>query len=83
MFERGRNYERGLRPSLLNSPLQPENTLVYPLKQAGEGFTLKVLPEGTEVRYEMKIKCKQNLSRLTGYACYVILPIENHYQLEV
>jgi len=50
MFERGRNYERGLRPSLLNSPLQPENTLVYPLKQAGEGFTLKVLPEGTGVR---------------------------------
>jgi hypothetical protein len=37
-FERGKRVKiGGYTPYLLVSPLQPENSLVYSMKQAGEG----------------------------------------------
>jgi len=42
----GRDFERGLCPLSIALPSPANNPLVCPIKQAGEGFTLKVLPEG-------------------------------------
>jgi len=60
LFERGRNFERGIRPLSLTLPSPAINIYEFlPMFPAGEGFTLKVstrrlglkvLPEGTGVR---------------------------------
>jgi hypothetical protein len=51
LFERGRNFERGLCPLSITLPSPAININEFlPMFPDGEGFTLKVLPEGTGVR---------------------------------
>ena len=74
LFERGRNFKRGLRPLSLTLPSPAINNYEFlPMFPAGERFTLKVLPEGAGVRLSHTNQMQTEPYTLGIYQYYIIV----------